>query len=363
MKSGMRLLLGALCLAARPVPASSGTDGAAFLDIPVGAGPAALGSAYSALAKDAYAPIYNPAGLGFVAAPQLSAQHLSYLQSINYEFGSVVIPLGHATNDSKPTRALGASIQYLGSGDIAGTDPSGASIGNFSSHYATYSIAYGQKLMEKLSIGLTGKAIDAKIADALAHAYAADLGALFQASDRMAFSATFDNLGSKLTFSSQKDSLPEALHLGAAYRLGKHWSSTVEGVYNIPGLLAGRVGAEWRPLEAISIRAGYRSDTAKQLSALAGFTAGIGVHLFGQEFAYAWLPYGDLGDTQYFSLLLTFGKAGEEKRNLIQYQTIKQHRSADNIKPSDPDSQQLMQLLSEHEDHLANSSTTEGQRP
>ena len=42
----------------------SGTEGASFLDIPVGAGPAALGGAYTALATDAYAPIYNPAGLG-----------------------------------------------------------------------------------------------------------------------------------------------------------------------------------------------------------------------------------------------------------------------------------------------------------
>src|ERR1700722_15182375 len=77
--------------------AASGTEGAAFLEIPVGAGPAALGSAYSALARDAYAPVYNPAGLGFLSVPEFAAQHLSYLESINYEFGSFAIPLpnGH----------------------------------------------------------------------------------------------------------------------------------------------------------------------------------------------------------------------------------------------------------------------------
>src|ERR1700761_5306433 len=75
--------------------ASVGTEGAAFLDIPVGAGPAALGSAYTALATDAYAPVYNPAGLGFVTAPELSGEHLSYLQSMDYEFGSFVMPLGN----------------------------------------------------------------------------------------------------------------------------------------------------------------------------------------------------------------------------------------------------------------------------
>ena len=39
-----------------PAWASTGTEGASFLDIPVGAGPAALGAAYTALATNAYAP-------------------------------------------------------------------------------------------------------------------------------------------------------------------------------------------------------------------------------------------------------------------------------------------------------------------
>src|SRR4051812_46029547 len=61
-----------------------GTQGAAFLDIPVGAGPAALGGAYSALARDAYAPTWNPAGLGDVQGVQFSGQHLDYLESLHY---------------------------------------------------------------------------------------------------------------------------------------------------------------------------------------------------------------------------------------------------------------------------------------
>src|ERR1700761_8948069 len=95
--------------------ASVGTAGASFLDIPVGAGPAALGSAYTALATDAYAPVWNPSGLGFVPTPQLAAQHLSYVDAINYEFGSVAYPLSHHN-------ALGVSLQYLGTGDIPGTE-------------------------------------------------------------------------------------------------------------------------------------------------------------------------------------------------------------------------------------------------
>src|ERR1700690_4420977 len=85
----------------RQAQASSGTEGASFLDIPVGAGPASLGSAYAALASDAYAPVYNPAGLGFLKGTELAGQHLSYLQDIRYEHFRIVTPLG------RPQSAVG----------------------------------------------------------------------------------------------------------------------------------------------------------------------------------------------------------------------------------------------------------------
>src|ERR1700690_2853840 len=75
-----------VALGAGTLRASPGTESASFLDIPVGAGPAALGSAYSALATDAYALVYNPAGLAFLQDHQVAAQHLDYLESVHYEF-------------------------------------------------------------------------------------------------------------------------------------------------------------------------------------------------------------------------------------------------------------------------------------
>src|SRR6202011_4765916 len=117
----------------------------------------------------------------------------------------------------------------------------------------------------------------------------------------------------------------------------------------------GRAGAEWKPIPMVALRTGYRSDTLNKLSALAGFSTGIGLQVWGQEFAYAWLPYGDLGNTQYFSLLLRFGPKEKERRNLIQYQTIKRHRTAQRRETrdekretegsADADYQQLLQLL------------------
>src|ERR1700690_3381673 len=104
-----------------PARASSGTEGASFLDIPVGAGPAALGSAYTALATNAYAPVWNPAGLGNLSGNEMSGRHLSYLDSIHYEFLSFVHPFDKS-RDSDTHRGIGFSVQYLGSGDIDKTD-------------------------------------------------------------------------------------------------------------------------------------------------------------------------------------------------------------------------------------------------
>src|SRR5580765_1222427 len=95
-----------------PLFASSGTEGAAFLDIPVGAGPAAMGSAYTALATDGYAPVWNPAGLAVLPDSQIAAQHLWYLESLHYEFLSYVHPLSL-------TNGFGLSAQYLGNADTA----------------------------------------------------------------------------------------------------------------------------------------------------------------------------------------------------------------------------------------------------
>src|SRR5260221_9368670 len=83
-----------LFLAVDPGWSSSGTEGASFLDIPVGGAPAALGSAYTAQANDVYAPVWNPAGLGFLRNLEFTGTHLSYLGPIHYEHAGLVVPLG-----------------------------------------------------------------------------------------------------------------------------------------------------------------------------------------------------------------------------------------------------------------------------
>src|ERR1700719_1867500 len=121
---------------APPLQAASGSEGASFLDIPIGAGPAALGSAYTALATDAYAPVWNPGGLGFLPGSEFAAQHVSYLDSIHYEYFGIAHPFPSPFLPSK-RGGLGFSVQYLGSGDIPQTDDHANPLGNFTSHWGS----------------------------------------------------------------------------------------------------------------------------------------------------------------------------------------------------------------------------------
>src|SRR5438552_3530946 len=109
------LLLTLLLSPISGIDAFTGTEGAGFLELPVGARPAAMGSAYSMLAEDAYAPTWNAAGLAFLDGPQLAGMHMIYLESTSYEYGSFAFPLGAGTG-------IGFAVQYFQPGAITGLD-------------------------------------------------------------------------------------------------------------------------------------------------------------------------------------------------------------------------------------------------
>jgi len=328
--------MGAICFLFIPRAASAGTEGAAFLEIPVGAEPAAMGSAYAALAVNAYAPVWNPAGLAFSRGIQFAGEHLAYLDSVHDEFASVAVPLGMG-------RALAGSLQYIGAGDIAGTNSAGISNGNFSTYAAVYSLAYGQKLTDRLGLGFTGKAIQTKIAEAGAHAFAGDFGALYYPFATLGLAFTVTNAGTTLKFIDQPDSLPLSYHAAIAYRPVGAWTLSVQATQMQNGQTSAQSGAEWHPTPLLALRTGYRTDTMAHLSPVAGLSAGLGLQLWDQEFSYAWIPYGALGDTQYFSLLLKFGgDAG-----LVQFHEMKKSEHAKAGAAPDPEDEQLMEMLNQ----------------
>jgi len=132
------------------------------------------------------------------------------------------------------------------------------------------------------------------------------------------------NVGNSLKFIAQADPLPLAFKVGANYWIGTRWNVGLETDVRRSGVSSLHTSLEWRPLDVLSIRSGYRTDTTRELSPLAGLTVGMALNLWGQELAYAWLPMGALGNTQYVSIVVRFWELDvpHPRRNLIRYKSI-----------------------------------------
>jgi hypothetical protein len=307
------LLLPSFLLQPLSLYAFTGTEGASFLEIPVGARPAAMGSAYSALAEDAYAPTWNPAGLGFLDSAQMAGMHMAYLQSTSYEYGSFVYPLG-------ASRGIGFAVQYFQPGTIAGLDANGNSIGDFNGYYANYTIAFGQSFGSTLGVGFSGNMIQTQIDDVSGQAFAGSGGLLFRPNSQWRVAAVVANAGQKLTLLNTGDSLPLVYRIGAAYHPRPSWTLALEGARQVDGLASAHAGVEYETPFGFSFRTGYDTESTRQLSATAGVSLGVSMLLWNQDFSYTWLPMGDLGSSQLFSLVWRFGRSKQKEEDSHQMQ-------------------------------------------
>ena len=90
----MQVLWAVLLLAVVAVPARATKYAGEFLKIPVGARAVGMGGAFSAIADDATAPFWNPAGMVYLPYKEGFLQHAEKFGSlVNHDFGSVVWPM------------------------------------------------------------------------------------------------------------------------------------------------------------------------------------------------------------------------------------------------------------------------------
>jgi len=87
-----------------------------FLKIPVGARAIGMGGAFSAVADDATAPFWNPAGMIYLPYREVVVQHAEQFgKLLNHDYAGVVFPLGGAEGRQL---ALGVSVIRLATDDI-----------------------------------------------------------------------------------------------------------------------------------------------------------------------------------------------------------------------------------------------------
>lgn len=302
---------------ARAISADAGTAGAQFLKLGAGARAGAMGDSFSAIADDASAAYYNPAGLAQLPGTQLAGAHTSYFQGVNYEVLNFTHPIAREEDYARHTLAL--SIYQLSVGNIERrsndtTDPTGT----FGSSDGAYALSYAYGYSRRLSWGLTGKYIVQSLDSYHSSAYAADLGVLYHmnpdASRPISLAATVRNVGSRTGYvSGQTDPLPTSITGGVAVQavpklLKVNLDLTKYRDENTFAAVGGEFTHAFNEAAAGAFRFGYTTERTSNpgSTVLNGVSFGAGVSFHKAAFDFAWIPFGGLGDTFRYSLIVKF---------------------------------------------------------
>ena len=270
---------------------------ASFLDIGVGARALGMGGAYTALADDANALYWNPAGLSKLEKREFTASHAEMFVSTRLDF------LAYAHPTSQGTFAAG--LTYLSQGKIEGRDGLGRPMAGYDASDTALSLGYARKL-EAADLGATFKYLRSHIGSSEAQGVAVDVGTK-RAFGRVSVGAALRNLGPGLKFADQRNDLPLRLAVGAAYQLAGGHAAAVELVNGPRGAgTDAAFGGECQAVKNLYLRAGYTTQTAitggAGFDAARGLTMGLGLRNEKWSLDYAVLPSGELGRSHRFSL-------------------------------------------------------------
>ena len=280
----------------------AGTTGAQFLKIGCGSRAIGMGEAYSAVADEVSAIYWNPAGLQEIRSKQMSAMHAKWLESINYDFIAYAQPLMGGT--------IGASVNYLSMTKIEKLDIYGDKEGTFSPYDIAVNVAYARKV-GPVACGINTKMIKQELDDKAATGYAVDLGAMYRVNEKMKTALVVQNIGTEIKFVEKSDPLPLNIRIGISCKATDTLLLALDGgvpIDNDPNI---HVGCEYT-VKAIKnfpiiCRMGYKTTTTSDLDAMSGLSGGLGLNIRGIDIDYAWVPYGDLGDTHRLSVGMKFG--------------------------------------------------------
>jgi len=304
MRTIKALLVSMLALApASPCAAAStgraGGDAFNFLFLDAGARPTAMGGAYTALATDSNALMYNPAGLGRVSQHEATFMHNQYFEGVTHEY------VGFACR-----QGLGLNMNYVGYGTIDRTTIASpnSTLGTFGASDLSAGAGYGYNFYDTLSLGIAGKYIRENIDNVTASGYAFDVGALYpiEVIPRLTLGVAAQNLGPNIRFAGDKERLPANVRAGLSYgfTIGDNENILAADLMKerSQGYLFA-VGAETVFNKTISLRGGFNVRN----SAGVGITAGLGWNIGNLAVDYAIVPFGDLGLTHSLSATVRWG--------------------------------------------------------
>jgi hypothetical protein len=273
----------------------------AFLKIGVDARAAAMGNAYTALANDASASYWNPAGLAMAENHSILFMHNAWLLDINHEF--VAAQLLHGKHN------LAFSVNMIAVPDIEiRQGPSENPDGTSTATNLYLSGAYAREIRENWLVGVQLKFLSEKYYMIQAEGYALDLGIIRRhILPNLTVAATVQNIGKMSKLQNVSTELPLIARLGAAYImpftvLEQNPTAALDMMVVFQDVTQVNVGTEIPLGSYLALRLGYVIGSESYR-----FTTGAGISYDRYRFAYAFVPYQyDLGNTHRISLMILF---------------------------------------------------------
>ncbi len=213
--------------------AQVGGAGVVFLKIEPDSRAAGMGNAGVALADNASAMFWNPAGLGFQRGTEAGITHSNWLPEFSSDlFYEYLVAKHHFSN----LGTFGAHLTFLNLGSHEGRDANNISTGEFRSYDMALGVSYGRQLAQTLAIGTSVRFIYSNLAPGQTVDFqetkagvttAVDLALLYRSrpfnlgSVPTTLSAGFNlaNMGPKIKYSDnddQADPIPTNIRFGTA---------------------------------------------------------------------------------------------------------------------------------------------------
>ena len=299
-----------------------GTAAAQFLKIGVGARSMGMGESYVAIANDAEALYWNPAGISQFDGQTVFFAHTQWVVDIDLEYAGIVFHLD-------PSNSFGLAVTYLHTNEMKETtelQPFGTG------RYFGYSdflmaVSYARNMTDKFSFGLSLKYMQENIAELTTRGLLFDLGTYYRTGfESLRFAVAVTNLGQEIaptgsyTYQNlqaeqvevsdfQSFAPPIMFRLGVAGEVinSEEHVLTTSLQLNHPNDNTENInlGLEYWWHSTIALRAGYKTArTEEDYSLGAGLYVPTGFSDFRVD--YAFTNFGRLGYVNRFSVQFQF---------------------------------------------------------